>query len=108
MDAPALARAHEDAWFDVRQASRHGDLASDERGRAELTERERIDQLLAAAVSGSGSRPAPTNSKRCASSGRWSIHGSFQSWVSVEVLVLCGRRAAAVARILPSGLSVSQ
>ncbi|MGK3110654.1 hypothetical protein [Streptomyces sp. WAC05858] len=52
MDAGAAAAALEDARFDARQASRHEDLADDVRGPAELTEWERIDQLLAAAPSG--------------------------------------------------------
>ncbi|MGA4960318.1 hypothetical protein [Streptomyces lavendulocolor] len=38
MDAAAVAAALEDARFDARQASRHKDLADDERGRAELAE----------------------------------------------------------------------
>ncbi|WP_327378966.1 hypothetical protein OG393_34250 (plasmid) [Streptomyces sp. NBC_01216] len=52
MDAAAIAAALEDARFDARQASRHEDLAGDERGRAELAEWERLDQLLAAAPAG--------------------------------------------------------
>ncbi|MFI2241237.1 hypothetical protein [Streptomyces chrestomyceticus] len=52
MDAGAVAAALEDALFDARQDSRHEDLADDVRGRAELAEWERIDQLLAAAVPG--------------------------------------------------------
>ncbi|GCB51373.1 hypothetical protein [Streptomyces sp. NL15-2K] len=52
MDAAAVAAALEDARFDARQDSRHEHLADDERGRAELAEWERIDQLLAAAPSG--------------------------------------------------------
>ncbi|MFF3129721.1 hypothetical protein ACFVRD_47915 [Streptomyces sp. NPDC057908] len=52
MDAGAVAAALEDARFDARQASRHEDLADDVRGRAELAEWERIDQLLAAALAG--------------------------------------------------------
>ncbi|MEU3955221.1 hypothetical protein AB0F45_23365 [Streptomyces achromogenes] len=52
MDAAAVAAALEDARFDARQASRHEDLAADERRRAELGEWERIDGLLAAAAPG--------------------------------------------------------
>ncbi|MEV0694131.1 hypothetical protein [Streptomyces sp. NPDC050388] len=52
MDAGAVARALEDAWFDARQDSRHEDLADDVRGRAELAEWERLAQLLAAAAPG--------------------------------------------------------
>ncbi|MGW0615384.1 hypothetical protein [Streptomyces sp. NPDC002788] len=52
MDAAAVAAALEDARFDARQDSRHEHLADDTRGRAELAEWERIDQLLAAAPSG--------------------------------------------------------
>ncbi|MEV4976744.1 hypothetical protein [Streptomyces scopuliridis] len=52
MDAGAVAAALEDARFDARQASRHEDLADDVRGPAELAEWERIDQLLAAAPTG--------------------------------------------------------
>ncbi|MGA4979333.1 hypothetical protein [Streptomyces cinereoruber] len=52
MDAGAVAAALEDARFDARQNSRHEDLADDVRGRAELAEWERIDQLLAAAPAG--------------------------------------------------------
>ena len=52
MDASTVARALEDARFDARQNSRHEHLADDERGRAELAEWERIDQLLAAAAPG--------------------------------------------------------
>ncbi|MBG0850333.1 hypothetical protein I2W78_00170 [Streptomyces spinoverrucosus] len=48
MDVAAVARALEDARFDARQDSRHEHLADDTRGRAELAEWERIDQLLAA------------------------------------------------------------
>ncbi|MGX1913537.1 hypothetical protein ACWIID_32560 [Streptomyces phaeochromogenes] len=48
MTAAAVAAALEDARFDARQDSRHEHLADDERGRAELAEWERIDQLLAA------------------------------------------------------------
>ncbi|MFH8753973.1 hypothetical protein ACH4GK_42705 [Streptomyces rimosus] len=48
MDADAVAAALEDALFDARQDSRHEDLADGVRGRAELAEWERIDQLLAA------------------------------------------------------------
>ncbi|MDX3523753.1 hypothetical protein [Streptomyces scabiei] len=47
MTAADVAAALEDARFDARQASRHEHLADDERGRAELAEWERIDQLLA-------------------------------------------------------------
>ncbi|KUN75415.1 hypothetical protein AQJ64_42610 [Streptomyces griseoruber] len=50
MDAVAVAQALEDARFDARQDSRHEHLAEDERGRAELAEWERIDQLLAVAA----------------------------------------------------------
>ncbi|MEV6183201.1 hypothetical protein AB0M07_40200, partial [Streptomyces sp. NPDC052015] len=46
MDAGAVAQALEDARFDAR----HEHLADDERGRAELAEWERIDQLLADAA----------------------------------------------------------
>ncbi|MFG2631292.1 hypothetical protein [Streptomyces sp. NPDC048473] len=42
----------EEARFDVRQDSRHEDLADDVRGRAGLWEWERIEQLLAVAVPG--------------------------------------------------------
>jgi hypothetical protein len=52
MDAGAVAAALEDARFDARQASRHEDLADDVRGPTELAEWERIDQLLAAAPTG--------------------------------------------------------
>ncbi|MCA1224198.1 hypothetical protein [Streptomyces sp. 8L] len=52
MDADAVAAAFEDARFEVRQASRHEDLADDVRGRAELAEWERIEQLLADAAPG--------------------------------------------------------
>ncbi|MEC3992028.1 hypothetical protein VSR01_00090 [Actinacidiphila sp. DG2A-62] len=52
MTADAVAAALDDARFMARQASRHEDLADDPRGRAELAEWERIDQLLAAAGSG--------------------------------------------------------
>ncbi|MEV3958495.1 hypothetical protein [Streptomyces albogriseolus] len=52
MGAGAVAAALEDARFDARQDSRHEDLADDVRGRAELAEWERIDQLLAAAPPG--------------------------------------------------------
>jgi hypothetical protein len=52
MDAGAVAAALEDARFDARQASRFEDLADDVRGRAEFAERERLDQLLAAAPPG--------------------------------------------------------
>ncbi|MBK3603294.1 hypothetical protein JHN62_17390 [Streptomyces sp. MBT54] len=52
MDAGAVAAALEEARFDARQNSRHEDLADDVRGRAELAEWERIDQLLADAVPG--------------------------------------------------------
>ncbi|MDX2993520.1 hypothetical protein [Streptomyces scabiei] len=48
MTAADVAAALEDARFDARQDSRHEHLADDERGRAELAEWERIDQLLAA------------------------------------------------------------
>jgi hypothetical protein len=52
MDAGAIAAALEDARFDARQDSRHEDLVDDVRGQAELAEWERLDQLLAAAPSG--------------------------------------------------------
>ncbi|MFD7003817.1 hypothetical protein ACFWA5_48190 [Streptomyces mirabilis] len=52
MTAAAVAAALEDARFDARQDSRHEHLADDTRGRAELAEWERIDQLLAAAAPG--------------------------------------------------------
>ncbi|MFD5110505.1 hypothetical protein [Streptomyces cinereoruber] len=52
MDAGAVAAALEDARFDARQDSRFEDLADDVRGRAELAEWERLDQLLAAAPAG--------------------------------------------------------
>ncbi|MEU7596561.1 hypothetical protein AB0B79_26535 [Streptomyces sp. NPDC039022] len=52
MNADAVAAALQDALFDARQDLRHEDLADDVRGRAELAEWERIDQLLAAAVPG--------------------------------------------------------
>ncbi|WP_331759300.1 hypothetical protein OIF23_31375 (plasmid) [Streptomyces albidoflavus] len=52
MDAGAVAAALEEARFDARQASRHEDLADDLRGRAELSEWERLHQLLAAAAPG--------------------------------------------------------
>ncbi|MDX5568019.1 hypothetical protein PYK79_38715 [Streptomyces sp. ID05-04B] len=48
MTAADVAAALEDARFDARQDSRHEHLADDERGRAELAEWERIDQLFAA------------------------------------------------------------
>ncbi|MFC4472467.1 hypothetical protein ACFPH6_49785 [Streptomyces xiangluensis] len=48
MDAVAVAAALEDARFDARQDSRHEHVADNERGRRELAEWERIDQLLAA------------------------------------------------------------
>lgn len=50
MDAGAIAAALEEARFDARQASRHEDMVGDERGRAELAEWERLDQLLAEAA----------------------------------------------------------
>ncbi|MFH9969609.1 hypothetical protein ACH4PR_51760 [Streptomyces mirabilis] len=50
MDACAVAAALEEARFDARQDSRHEHLADDDRGRAELAEWERIDQLLADAA----------------------------------------------------------
>ncbi|MFD3485015.1 hypothetical protein [Streptomyces sp. NPDC058665] len=50
MDAAAVAAALEDARVDARQASRREDLVGDVRGRAELAEWERLDQLLAAAA----------------------------------------------------------
>ncbi|MFH9663596.1 hypothetical protein ACH4NF_35575 [Streptomyces sp. NPDC017248] len=49
MDAVAVAVALEEARFDARQASRFKDLADDVRGRAELAEWERLEQLLFAA-----------------------------------------------------------
>lgn len=52
MDAGAVAAALENARFDARQNSRHEDLGDDVRGRAELAEWERLDQLLADAVPG--------------------------------------------------------
>ncbi|MFF4174114.1 hypothetical protein [Streptomyces sp. NPDC001744] len=52
MDAVAVAAALDDARFDARQNSRFEDLADDARGRAELAEWERLDQLLAAAPAG--------------------------------------------------------
>lgn len=52
MDAYAVTAALEDARFDARQDSRHEHLADDDRGRAELAEWERIDQLLASAAPG--------------------------------------------------------
>ncbi|MFJ8769842.1 hypothetical protein [Streptomyces clavifer] len=52
MDAGAVAAALDDARFNARQASRHEDLGDDARGRAELAEWERLDQLLAAAPAG--------------------------------------------------------
>lgn len=52
MDTGAVAAALDGARFDVRQASRHEDLADDVRGPAELAEWERIEQLLAAAPAG--------------------------------------------------------
>jgi hypothetical protein len=52
MDADTVTRALDDARFDARQASRHEDLAGDVRGRAELAEWERLEQLLAAAGPG--------------------------------------------------------
>ncbi|MYS39137.1 hypothetical protein K388_07211 [Streptomyces sp. KhCrAH-43] len=52
MDTGAVAVALDGARFDVRQASRHEDLADDLRGPAELAEWERIEQLLAAAPQG--------------------------------------------------------
>ncbi|WMI61849.1 hypothetical protein RBH85_35850 (plasmid) [Streptomyces rochei] len=52
MDASVVAAALEDARFQARQDSRHEDLADDVRGRAELTEWERLAQLLAAASAG--------------------------------------------------------
>jgi anti-sigma factor RsiW len=47
MTAGAVAAALEEARFDARQTSRHEHLADNPRGRAELAEWERIDQLLA-------------------------------------------------------------
>ncbi|MFD9605120.1 hypothetical protein [Streptomyces sp. NPDC059970] len=52
MDAGAIAAALEEARFDAQQASRHEDLADDVRGPAELTEWERLAQLLADAAPG--------------------------------------------------------
>ncbi|MEV4871836.1 hypothetical protein [Streptomyces syringium] len=52
MDASAVTAALEDARFDARQNSRHEDLADDVRGPAGLAEWERVDQLLAAAPTG--------------------------------------------------------
>ncbi len=52
MDAAAVARALEDARFDAQGASRHEDLAADERRRAKLAEWERIDQLLTVVAPG--------------------------------------------------------
>ncbi|WP_405590089.1 hypothetical protein [Streptomyces sp. NBC_01190] len=52
MDAGGVAAALEEARFDARQDSRHEDLAGDDRGHAELAERERLHQLLAAAAPG--------------------------------------------------------
>ncbi|MFJ9250325.1 hypothetical protein [Streptomyces sp. NPDC101776] len=52
MTAADVAAALEDARFDARHDSRHEHLADDERGRAELVEWERIEQLLADAASG--------------------------------------------------------
>ncbi|MCX5079258.1 hypothetical protein OHA84_38620 (plasmid) [Streptomyces sp. NBC_00513] len=52
MDAGAVAAALEDARFDARQNSRHEDLGDDVRGRAELAEWERLDQLLADVLPG--------------------------------------------------------
>ncbi|WP_369192389.1 hypothetical protein [Streptomyces sp. R08] len=52
MTAADVAAALEDARFDARQDSRHEHLADDERGRAEIAEWERIEQLLADAASG--------------------------------------------------------
>ncbi|GAB1339840.1 hypothetical protein ACE1SV_64300 [Streptomyces sp. E-15] len=52
MDAGAVAAALEDARFEARQVSRRENLADDVRGPAELAEWERIDQLLAAAPTG--------------------------------------------------------
>ncbi|MGC9500934.1 hypothetical protein [Streptomyces sp. WG7] len=57
MDAGAVAAALEDARFDARQDSRFEDLADNVRGRVELAEWERIDQLLAAAPSGTDYDP---------------------------------------------------
>ncbi|WP_037699475.1 hypothetical protein, partial [Streptomyces scabiei] len=47
MDAGAIAAALGDARFDAWQDSRREDLADDVRGPAELTEWERVAQLLA-------------------------------------------------------------
>ena len=52
MGTSAVAAAFEEARFDARKASRHEHLADDVRGPAELAEWERINQLLAAAPSG--------------------------------------------------------
>ncbi|GGV53423.1 hypothetical protein [Streptomyces spectabilis] len=57
MDAGAIAQALEDTRFFARQDSRHEELADDVRGRAELAEWERIDQLLAAAPTGTVYNP---------------------------------------------------
>lgn len=58
MAAGAVAQALEDARFFARQDSRHENLADDPRGRAELTEWERLHQLLAAAAPGTVYDPA--------------------------------------------------
>ncbi|MFC8536724.1 hypothetical protein ACFUJY_22710 [Streptomyces sp. NPDC057249] len=52
MDTGAVVGALDAAEFDVRQASRHEDLADDLRGPTELAEWERIEQMLAAAPPG--------------------------------------------------------
>lgn len=61
-DAGAVTAAFEDARFDARQDSRHEHLADDERGRAELAEWERLDQLLGLSRSrGTSSWTGPTS-----------------------------------------------
>jgi hypothetical protein len=52
MDAGAVTQVLEEARFDAWQDARHEHLADDERGRAELAEWERIDQLLADTAQG--------------------------------------------------------
>ncbi|MEE1752737.1 hypothetical protein [Streptomyces sp. SP18CS02] len=58
MDAGAIAAALGEARFLARQDSQHEDLADDPRGRAELAEWERLDQLFAAAMPGTVYDPA--------------------------------------------------
>ncbi|MFI0901639.1 hypothetical protein [Streptomyces sp. NPDC020983] len=70
MTADAVAAALEEARFFARQDSRHEDLADDPRGRAELAEWERIDQLLAAAGPGGGPRPAERRRRAGGAGGR--------------------------------------